>query len=511
MRRYTNTVLSRKGTPVPGVSISVYPAGSTATLATIYENTDETVQINQTNFKTDMRGEFTFCAADGTYDIHFDGPGVSSLIWHDIQLQDANPSWFDVTEPQYGAVGDGATNDSVAIQAAIAACGSAGGGVVYLPRGTYRIQAPLQIVESGVQLVGDGPGDGYGGSSTSGTSLLFEMSLVTLTGILVGKADHTTLWNFGMRDMALLSKSYKLGGMLKMDTCRKAVIERVSFYHNTASADGKVTIHIDTSTSVSGERSHGNMFRDCMIYSPKYKAAATTCYGHAIKTECTGTQTNSATVFDNLFISHAANAADGYMVYHEHDTGNSNHRFVNCTFDTNDTGSGIWQLCDNCMYVNCNLDASGTYRTMMQIGDPGGGGDSAKNTQYRGHIDGYVYLSYNSRKLPQSIERTGTELAVIDTGEIVISNDLHELEGEGDVLDNLAVIAGGYSGRRLILRLKEGAGYAITIKHNNAESYAAEQNDKIICDTGADLVLATDANFAELIHDGKLWRARLVA
>ena len=38
-------------------------------------------------------------------------------------------------------VGDGSTDDQPAIQAALNTCGTAGGGIVFLPAGTYRIQA----------------------------------------------------------------------------------------------------------------------------------------------------------------------------------------------------------------------------------------------------------------------------------------------------------------------------------------------------------------------------------
>ncbi len=53
----------------------------------------------------------------------------------------------------YGAVGDGATNDLAAINAAMAAASAAGGGVVYFPEGTYAIDG-LITAPSGVELRG---------------------------------------------------------------------------------------------------------------------------------------------------------------------------------------------------------------------------------------------------------------------------------------------------------------------------------------------------------------------
>jgi len=44
-------------------------------------------------------------------------------------------NWYNVRT--YGATGDGTTDDTVAINAAIAACGTAGGGTVYFPAGVY--------------------------------------------------------------------------------------------------------------------------------------------------------------------------------------------------------------------------------------------------------------------------------------------------------------------------------------------------------------------------------------
>lgn len=72
----------------------------------------------------------------------------------------ATPAWFDVTAAAYGAKGDGTTNDTTAIQAAITAA-EAVHGVVYVPPpsgGFYKTTAALTVTNiSGVTFKGDGP------------------------------------------------------------------------------------------------------------------------------------------------------------------------------------------------------------------------------------------------------------------------------------------------------------------------------------------------------------------
>lgn len=68
-------------------------------------------------------GATTATAAEG------DVPKVDGLGWHDVR--------------GYGATGDGTTDDTLAIQAALDACEP--GNTVYLPAGQYRTSAPVRI------------------------------------------------------------------------------------------------------------------------------------------------------------------------------------------------------------------------------------------------------------------------------------------------------------------------------------------------------------------------------
>lgn len=53
---------------------------------------------------------------------------------------------IDVTSDGYGAKGDGTTDDREAIQKAIdAAAANGGGGTVYFPAGTYKVDEILQL------------------------------------------------------------------------------------------------------------------------------------------------------------------------------------------------------------------------------------------------------------------------------------------------------------------------------------------------------------------------------
>ncbi len=84
-------------------------------------------------------------------------------------IPDIKGPLFDVTK--YGAKGDGKADDQEAIQKAIDAAEAAGGGVVFFPPGTYRVNAdvkhrrPLRVRKGNIVLRGSG--------ATKGGTVLF--------------------------------------------------------------------------------------------------------------------------------------------------------------------------------------------------------------------------------------------------------------------------------------------------------------------------------------------------
>lgn len=62
-----------------------------------------------------------------------------------------------VVHPDYDAAGDGVTDDTAALQAAIDAVAAAGGGIVQFPQGIYGISSDLNL-KAGVRLVGPSVG-----------------------------------------------------------------------------------------------------------------------------------------------------------------------------------------------------------------------------------------------------------------------------------------------------------------------------------------------------------------
>lgn len=102
------------------------------------------------------KAAYAFTFGTGVVQILNSPAGVSPFtVWTQLSTF-SSPGTYNVVS--YGAKGNGTVDDSVAIQAAINAAIAAGGGVVYLPPGTYLISNQGLKLGSNISLVGSGIG-----------------------------------------------------------------------------------------------------------------------------------------------------------------------------------------------------------------------------------------------------------------------------------------------------------------------------------------------------------------
>ena len=177
MQRYTNFIASTTATNstltvLSNASCVVYIAG-TLGAATLYSDNGVTPLANP--FLSSATGRIDFYAANGRYDVVVSKLGYLTVTISDIELDDLlAPSGSNsvgylpagtgavastvqtklresVSVKDFGAVGNGSTDDTAAIQAAITANG---GKVIFFPVGTYKITSTILISAASTRLVG---------------------------------------------------------------------------------------------------------------------------------------------------------------------------------------------------------------------------------------------------------------------------------------------------------------------------------------------------------------------
>jgi hypothetical protein len=192
-------------------SWSAFPAASPSSVPpTTFHIADtgapsELIQVLNTSTGLVVRG------AEGTPPVaHSGGFTVRNVIAAGAGIA-GNRAVYNVRAVQFGAKGDGVTDDTAAIQAALTAAAASGGGTVFVPAGTYVISNLL--IDSYVTLAGEGGATVLSGKSgatgymialrtpaSSRQVHLQDFCLVPATGTLGGINLDNTGWPGGIPD-----------------------------------------------------------------------------------------------------------------------------------------------------------------------------------------------------------------------------------------------------------------------------------------------------------------------
>lgn len=144
---------------------------------------------------------------------------------------------------QFGAAGDGTTNDTPAIQAAIDAANAAGGGIVYFPPGTYATTTGITLGngtnstpssrDNKVRLVGASYGSGAGltNQQVNGTSRILYTGSASATTAVVNLAGP--MHSVGIENLTLDCNSLAGRGLI-VNHVTQGTFTRVSCRNYTA-------------------------------------------------------------------------------------------------------------------------------------------------------------------------------------------------------------------------------------------------------------------------------------
>ena len=171
--RYSDDVTNLRGDVIGGAYIYVYDANTTNLSSLYLYPTTATSKANPTY--TDTNGRFFFYAAPGIYDVKIIGDGITTYTIEDVVLNpyDTITGVFNVVA--YGALGDGTTDDTAAIQAAIDAAEAAGSGKIFFPADEYYLTAGIQIEQT----------DQFGSIEVEATGAVFKFNTGIGTALVI--------------------------------------------------------------------------------------------------------------------------------------------------------------------------------------------------------------------------------------------------------------------------------------------------------------------------------------
>lgn len=197
---------------------------------------------------------------------------------------------FDVQA--YGAVGNGTTNDTTAIQAALTAAGAAGGGTVSIPAGTFLVSTELKI-PSRCHLTGAGMD-----VTTIVMAATADGELNVLTNASNNRAPRTTYDEFitisdltvdgNGTNRASSTTSISDGSCVELSTVRYCLVERVravrGWRHDFDISASEYPYGTGV-TAVAQGPSYYVTIRNCIAESPTTDDAFTTHYSWGLRLE----------------------------------------------------------------------------------------------------------------------------------------------------------------------------------------------------------------------------------
>jgi len=303
---------------------------------------------------------------------------VLTTISGEIQTQPLNDNFsflnekinnyaiFNVQDEVYGAIGNGTTDDTTAIQSALDAATAAGGGIVFFPEGTYLITDTLTNGVQNIIICG------------VGLSSTIKQTIDTKHGINVGEHNGVVI-----RDLRILTSGYVVsaGNGIHSDMAGNLLIYNVvcqdfynGFYIDTRTLVTQSQVYLVNCNAFSNQAIGFYINKGTDVVLSKCRGLSSGSHGAYIY-ECSGlivdaclflSNTGSGIMFDGVatndwnFINHTisdGNTAKGYYL-----TNLKGLQISNSWAGTNnEEGFLFLTTADDVIVSNCQARNNGTH------------------------------------------------------------------------------------------------------------------------------------------------------
>lgn len=178
--------------------------------------------------------------------------------------------WINVKDPAYGAVGNGSTDDTAAINLAIAAAVSAGGGTIYVPKGTYLITAATTTYSVPIRWLGE-PGSTFKCVASTDTTFFNPTGSIAATKTITNNSLANNNWLYLNNVTGISAGSYIYIGFTDANSNFHSVIHKVvSFTANAGkgiSAPNSLSVTSGSGVITVNYTSHGRSIGDPVVIS----------------------------------------------------------------------------------------------------------------------------------------------------------------------------------------------------------------------------------------------------
>ena len=442
------------GVPMASGFLYTYAAGTTTPLTTY---TDSTGLVANTNpVILDSRGEASIWLSTVGYKFKLATPANVDVWTQDNVTNNFSSAYMiytpagtgavtttvqaklreSVSVKDFGAVGDGVTDDTAAIQAAINSLASTVGGTIYFPLGTYRTTAILACTQRGVSLVGDGA----------------EASVI--------KAEHASgavvrfyrrssgLRNIGLSAAGARAAATNTTGFGVQFECED-VVDSTTIRMQSCFMDN-VTIQLQPGTAAYwvGPATQGGHMQNCYINANRGHGYAVDRGQLNNRVNLTGPQ-GCMTLDTCLFYTNSGNG-------------------VACGYPSDTTGtSSLRIVVDNCEFSNNATDAA-VYYTLHQIYMIGTNHEVRASVVSGASLGGGIYIAGRNIWLRNNRYLEVTEAVRVDNRPLYLTTDGINIEGLTVINTSLGsispavVVVNGASNIRILNWLTGSIGTLVT-------------------------------------------------